>query len=503
MRSRQAGAQEAIFAPTDRRRRVDLGAGAGFPIPGRSLADRYAVRAGDRRILNSALVGCVLLVLAAIVRPALQQSGLAAVSQDGLERLRARMGAFTPDGTGVSVLQVETSEGGAWSLDPNAGRYRGITIQPLAPNPSPSQHADMVANAMLSLAPKISRICTASSDWFLYKLLGVGRAGDPGPLPAGVRVVFCAWVASAGPAADNDVLRRSDWLTGRVPFLLVAGQKNVSPLMGCAYNAISVGPAGASPNAGVPVGLDGAGRCKPEIVTGEGAASPATGRVAGAAAMLLDAANRLPRLRGEPEAQRPELLKAILLAGAARTETWTNLAKEDGAPAVRAATHPIDRAVGAGTLDVARAVGILAAGRPEPDSALALSGWDLVRWTEPGEGGIAEATYRLRLERDAGEFAIVCCWNRIVLDDAQWRLADIDLRVERLGGDSTTPWASSGNDASESRVDNVEMILLRDIRAGEYRVTVRLREGDPVPVAMAWLVSGPSRTASKPGPPAR
>jgi hypothetical protein len=239
-------------------------------------------------------------------------------------------------------------------------------------------------------------------------------------------------------------------------------------------------------------------------VTGEGAASPATGRVAGAAAMLLDASSRLPKLRDQPDAKRPELLKAVLLAGAARKESWSNLSKAEGASAVRVTTEPLDRAVGAGTLDVARAVGILAAGRSEPESPMGISGWDLVRWRDPGDDGVVEDSRRLRLERDAGELAIVCCWNRMVTDGSQWRLADVDLRIERIGDEpSSIAWASSGNDASESRVDNVEMILLRDIRAGEYRVTVRLREGDPVPVAMAWLVSGPSRAASKPGPPAR
>ena len=138
------------------------------------------MRGGDRRILNAAIVGGALILISAFARPFVQRSGLASAPQDGLERLRARMGAFTPDGTGVSVLQVETSDRGGWSLDANAGRYRGITIQPLEPNPSPSQHAEMVSNAMLSIAPRISRICTASSDWFLASLLGVGRSGEPG-----------------------------------------------------------------------------------------------------------------------------------------------------------------------------------------------------------------------------------------------------------------------------------------------------------------------------------
>ncbi len=460
------------------------------------------MRLADRRIASTALVAGTLILVAAFLRPAIQQAGFAA-PQDGLERLKRRMGGFTPDGRDVTVLQVEASGKEGWSLDPASPRYRGIVIEPVAPGATPGGHAAMVANAMLSLSPGLAKICTASSDWFLNELLQVGRPASPRPLPSGAKIAFCAWVASVAGDAGNDVLRRADWLIVNAPFLLVAGQSGNAALMAAGYNSIAVGGADDAPNAGTPAGVDGPGRCKPEIVTGEGAASPATGRVAGAAAMLFDAANRLPKLRGEPEAQRPEVLKAILLAGATRRGDWTNLSQDAAAPAVRAATRPLDRAVGAGTLDVARAVGILAAGRPGSDSAIGLSGWDLIRWSEAGEGGVAEATYRLRLERDAGEFALVCCWNRIVLDGAQWRLADIDLQVERLGDESTTPWASSGNDASESRIDNVEMILLRDLRAGEYRITVRLREGDPVPVAMAWLVSGPSRNAALPSPAAR
>ena len=460
------------------------------------------MRLADRRIVSTALVVGTLILVSAFIRPAIQQAGFAA-PQDGLERLRRRMGGFTPDGSGVTVLQVEASGKEGWSLDPAAPQLRGIAIEPVAPGATPGGHANMVATAMLSLSPRLAKICTASSDWFLNELLQVGRPASPRPLPSGAKIAFCAWVASVAGDAGNDVLRRADWLIVNAPFLLVAGQSGNASLMAAGYNSIAVGGASERANAGTPQGVDGPGRCKPEIVTGEGAASPATGRVAGAAAMLLDAAARLPKLRDEPDAQRPELLKAVLLAGAARKENWTNLAPDEAAPPVRTATHPLDRAVGAGTLDVARAVGILAAGRPEPDGAIGLSGWDVPAWPASDPGQPIEVSRTIRLERDAGELAIVCCWNRIVLDGAQWRLADIDLAIERIGDPSPSiDWASAGNAASESRIDNVEMILLRDIRAGEYRVTVRLRDGDPVPVAIAWLVSGPSRTAAPP-PPAR
>jgi hypothetical protein len=461
------------------------------------------VRIADRRIVSTALIAGTLILVAALVRPAVQRAGFAA-PQDGLERLKRKMGGFTPDGRDVTVLQVEASGKEGWSLDPAAPAYRGIVIDPVAPGATPGSHAAMVANAMLSLSPRLAKICTASSDWFLNELLQVGRPVSPRPLPSGAKIAFCAWVASVAGDAGNDVLRRADWLIVNSPFLLVAGQSGSASLMAAGYNSIAVGSANGVPNVGTPAGIDGPGRCKPEIVTGESAASPATGRVAGAAAMLFDAAVRLPKLRDDPDAQRPEVVKAILLAGAARRSEWTNLAPDASAPAVRAANRPLDRAVGAGTLDVARAVGVLLAGRPQPDSAMGIAGWDLVRWKAPSDHGVAEASTFLRLERDAGELAIVCCWNRMVLDGSQWRLADVDLRIERIGDeDSAIPWASSGNDVSESRIDNVEMILLRDIRAGEYRVTVHLRQGDPVPVAMAWLVSGPSRAASPTEPPAR
>ncbi len=449
----------------------------------------------DRRILNAAVAGGSLLLVATFARPLLQRAGFADAPQDGLERLRARLGSFAPDGRGVSVLQVEASDrGGGWSLNTKSGRFRDIPVDPLAPNPLPSVHADMVANAMLSMAPGVSRICTASSDWFLTTLLGAGRPDSPGSLPLGTKIVFCAWVATAGAAADNDVLRRADWLVARSPFTLVAGQKNASALMGCAYNAIAVGPANGPANRGVPSGLDGSGRCKPDMVTSEGAASPATGRVAGAAAALLDAASRLPNLKDDLAARRPETIKAVLLAGAVRAAGWTNLDDVPGAPPFRATAQPLDRTVGAGRLDIARAAQALAAGRPSSERAFAgVGGWDLVTWSDASGAEQREVTYRIEIERDAGELAVVCCWNRQVLDAEHWALSDVDLRVERIGPEAADEWAASGNFASESRVDNVEMLLLRDIKAGEYRLTISLRDGAPVATAISWLVSGPSR----------
>lgn len=462
------------------------------------------------------------LVLVASIGPELVRAG-SSEPQDGLDRLRARLGSFTPTGRGVSVLQVEAGgEGpGEWTLGALEG-FRELSIEPVGPRSAPAGHAAMVAQAMLSLAPGIERIYTGSSRWFLVEVLQAMQTAPPRPLPPGTEIVMCAWVGGSG-AADVDILRRIDFMVNQAPFTLVAGMKPGSHLMGSAYNGISVGGAGASAGQGTSKDLDGPGRCKPDLVTGEGAASPATGRVAGGVALLLDAAGRLPRLRKVQDSRRPEVLKAALLAGAVRERGWTNLPSPPAPPAgdpagvapaatepapalppVRSTSQPLDRAVGAGRMDVARAFEVLGAGSQgwsDPDASLAPSGWTMLSWRGTDGAERREESAILRLEQDAGEVAVVACWNRVVVDAQTWTLSDVDLRIERVDGGGTLDWASSGNPVSESRVDNVEMILLRDVRAGDYRIVATLRDGAPSAVAVAWLVSGPSARRVEPSSP--
>lgn len=479
------------------------------------------IRPGDRRIVSVLVVAAALFGVSFFLRPLVLRVGEAAVEpQAGLERLRARMGGFTPTGAGVTVLQVEAAGTQGWTLGGTSDRYRGVLVQPVGPTSEPSPHASMVANAMLRLAPGIERIYTASSSWLMTEVLRAGTGEPPRPLPPGTSVAFCAWVGSAG-GADDDVLRRADFLVQRAPFVLVGGYTG-QPLMGAMYNGIAVGEAKDRPNRGTSDKVDGPGRCKPDLVTSHGAASPATGEVAGAAAMLIEAAGRLPRLKRHPEAARPEMVKAVLLAGAVREADWTNLpdagdsaggttattestgsterteASPDAANAEgRVSRHPLDRSVGAGRLDVARAVGILAAGTPEAEATGGDSGWRAIEWSNSEGEATREVVVPIRLERAVGELAIVACWNRVVDNPVEWRLSNVDLAVERAD-DLAEIWSRSGNVASRSVVDNVEMILLRQVAAGAYRIRVTLAEGEAVPVSLAWLASGPYAAPRRP-----
>ena len=461
------------------------------------------IRPGDRRIVSVLVVAATLFGVSFFLRPLVLRVGEAAVEpQAGLERLRARMGGFTPTGAGVTVLQVEAAGKQGWTLGGTSDRYRGVLVQPVGPTSEPSPHASMVANAMLRLAPGVERIYTASSSWLMTEVLRAGTGEPPRPLPPGTSVAFCAWVGSAG-GGDDDVLRRADFLVQRAPFVLVGGYTG-QPLMGAMYNGIAVGEAKDRPNRGTSDKVDGPGRCKPDLVTSHGAASPATGEVAGAAAMLIEAAGRLPRLKAHPEAGRPQTVKATLLAGAVRDAGWTNLAVEKKATATpsdsdsdeagdadgRVSRHPLDRSVGAGRLDVARAVGILAAGTPEAEATGGDSGWKAIEWSNADGEATREIVVPIRLERAVGELAIVACWNRVVDNPVEWRLSNVDLAVERAD-DLAEVWSRSGNVASRSVVDNVEMILLRQVAAGAYRIRVTLADGEAVPVSLAWLASGP------------
>ncbi len=447
-------------------------------------------RPADRRIASVLVTALVLFGVSFFLRPYVLRVGEAAAEpQAGLERLRARMGAFAPTGAGITVLQIEASGKQGWTLGGMSDRYRGVVVQAVGPTSEPSPHAGMVANAMLRLAPGLERIYTASSTWFIGELLRAGTPEPPRPLPSGTSVAFCAWVGSSG-GADDDVLRRADFLVERTPFVLVGGYTG-QPLMGAMYNGIAVGGGKPRANRGTSDKVDGPGRCKPDLITSHGAASPATGEVAGAAAMLLEAAGRLPRLKIHPEAARPHMVKAVLLAGAVRDANWTNLPEagtDDGED--RVSRHPLDRAVGAGRLDVARSVEILASGAPEGGDVGGDSGWTAIDWAGGDGEPSREVVVPIRLDRAVGELAVVVCWNRVVDNPLEWRLSNVDLAVERADELATT-WSRSGNVASRSVVDNVEMILLRDVAAGAYRIRVLLADGEPVPVSLAWLGSGP------------
>ncbi len=446
-----------------------------------------------RRLLAAAIVAAVLVSASAFLRPGLQQLGFAMGDGETVGRglLERRLGSHAPRGEGVVVLLCEAPDKGGWMPERTAGALRGVRIEAIGGVGGSSGHATMTAAAIVSIAPSVSAILSCSSQWFLEEFLRGGRDAPPRRLPTQVGVLCFPWVGSAGPA-DREVLQRLDLVLAGGDGVAVAGQRPGSRLLASAYNTISAGSEG-SQSRGTDGTLDGGGRCSPQIV-GPDAASRVTAWVAGAAALLLDAAERLPSLRAHPSAKRNETIRAALLAGAVRTPSWSNL-PEGSAPLADSTSVPLDRSGGAGRLDPNRAHLVLTGGfhpAASGDSPVAGSrGWSFLPAEAP-----AESSWRIDLPDGAGELAVVACWNRQFRGSGlEWSLADFDLSIRRLdkAGAEAAEFARAGNLASASRVDNLEMVLLRGVEPGRYEFTLRRREGAAASVAVAWLASGPFR----------
>ena len=237
---------------------------------------------------------------------------------------------------------------------------------------------------------------------------------------------------------------------------------------------------------------------KPDLVAPGNLTSFSTPVVAAAAGLLLQHADRMVE-QGTAAANRSEVVKAALLGGAVKPSKWQ---AGEG--------RPLDEHLGAGIVNVNRALSILENGPIDPGKVTSASGWaypDL----KQGE----TASFELQPAGDLGRVAVTAVWNRRIdgriaqlrnketgerllawLDGP--RLADFDLRLVRIEDDGSEALVA----ASESRVDNVEHLYLPTLAAGRYRVELIRREGDTADeryeVALAWIIDPPVEETPEP-----
>jgi hypothetical protein len=432
----------------------------------------------------------------------------------GLQRLAARLGALAvPDGAGVVVGQVEAPAGGAFLLERADREFVGKAIANKSGRSSgASTHATLVARYLLglqsSLSPGIERIDAFEANHWL----GAGLLNGSGAtLPTRVEAkVFCnSWIGDGG-SANNAYLRKLDFAALTQDLIVCAGVNNGSgpldvALLSHGFNTLTVGRSDGSHRSGATsMGVDGPGRMKPDLVAPASATSFATPLVAGAAALLVETARTDGRLAGNPRAERCDVLKAVLMAGAQHREGWSNAPVPNGAS--RGATStPLDPIFGADQLDVDASHWILTAGeQPAAQSpALALEALP-AGWSGLELGAGQSRWLRFRVEADQPEVSIVAAWNRTVAQDfATWSLVDLDLELwtvdaqgepSSLLGTAPGEFFESGNVLSDSAVDNVEHLYIRDLKPGEYLLEAR-RGLDALPVAhaaLAWRFTGES-----------
>jgi hypothetical protein len=246
---------------------------------------------------------------------------------------------------------------------------------------------------------------------------------------------------------------------------------------------------------------------KPDIVAPGAATSWATPVVAAAAALMQQVAAE-PPLSSNPSAADPTVIKAVLMAGAVHSETWSNAPTASG-DSRGEAVRPLDPIFGAGVVNVDRAHRILTGGEQDgslavpEDATLRAAGWD---YTQIAAG--TNTHWRLRLYDAAPEFSVIATWRR--LPSSNFAVAPsvptIRLRLFRVEGTTLIPltgedgpaYYESGNVASTSAPDNVQHIYVRGLAAGEYVIQAQRlgSSGTPAPTGVAWFRPAPAADAN-------
>lgn len=414
----------------------------------------------------------------------------------GHTALVERLGASVPTGAGVVVGQTEVPDPG---YGPNQAdsEFAGINFIERSGAAGSSSHATTVATrfygATLSPAPGIGTVHLWDVNDFLQGgYLKVGQSSAPSAPPSGLKIFNNSWIGSFGSAAnDTNALRRADYASNTFRTLWIMGVNNGAananqPLLSGMYHGISVGlVSGNHASDDTASTLDGPGRMRPQMVAPADFTSFAGPLVGSCAALLLETAETDPDLSGNGSSTQPYVLKSVLLAGAVRDEAWTNSPATSG-PDRGVTARPLDEIFGAGVLNIDRShrifTGLEAVGSATIPSAATIDGpsWDF-------EALSTGETYwhRFSLDAPAEEIGIVLTWHRVVPSNMSLStVADIDLElfsVDRKGAPASLRGAgtsvfSSGNVVSESGVDNVELLHLRDLAAGDYAVRIRRQD---------------------------
>jgi len=268
---------------------------------------------------------------------------------------------------------------------------------------------------------------------------------------------------------------------------------SVSP-PGTSYNCICVGAYGGSSSIGPT--LDN-GRCKPDLTAPAGATSFSTPQVAGAAALLIQAALRGDGGDDTNAASDMRIIKAVLLNGTVKPAEWTN-----------SPDFPLDARYGAGVLNVFNSYRQLAGGK-QLFSATNLVSLDAAHppWTTtntiPVQAGWSFGTISSSPTNDAVCHFLFNVTNVMASATVVWNrqigatgVNDLDLFLYDCANSNLIA-------SSISYVNNVEHLWVTNLPTGRYDLQIVKYGGtnvisDTETFALAWqLVSPPPLAISQ------
>lgn len=325
-----------------------------------------------------------------------------------------------------------------------------------------------------------------ASDWIYTKFLKLGSSSYPAVESRAVQ--NHSWVADSTNISNTSATeanRRLDYAINHDGFVCAVGTDNngtvVLPQLLCqSYHTISVGLDNGGHSAGL-THLDfttpgDPGRGKPDLVAPSAAPEYATSwttpMVAGAAGLLYAKLTAAPySLTG---ADKPRVIKALLLATATKTATWANTS-----------ARPLDSKYGAGILNIHHAYHALRAGRAAASNSISHNplGWG-------AESLNANTTKNYFFTIPAGApstpFSAALTWHRVVAKSGSntWNaeLANLNLRLYHASGFALGSLIAE----SASGVDNVELVYQAALAPGSYVLEIENTSATATPYAIAW-----------------
>ena len=348
-----------------------------------------------------------------------------------------------------------------------------------------SGHADIVAGFFYGrasgVATNVARVDNFDADFFInyYVVSNLAVLGD-----AVVSQSF-GWSLSTNiPTPANyisvndqqDIDSAYDDYADNYGTLFVSAVNNggfVTP-PGTAYNGIGVACAGATDSHSSTGPTIDNGRCKPDLTVPAFSTSDATPCVAGAAALLMQAASRGDGSSDTNSAFDMRTIKALLLNGAVKPADWTN-----------ANSSPLDARYGAGVLNVfnsykqltggknnSSATNLILIGAAHPPVSgtnfiAAASGWDFENLSSAATN---DAVNHYFFNTTNGFVTATLTWNRQL---GETNINDLDLFLYDCASSNLVA-------CSTSRVDNVEHIFLPKLAAGSYDLQVLKNGGTNV-----------------------
>jgi len=421
--------------------------------------------------------------------------------QIGLQELRAFDPSLT--GSGVIIAQPEAIYTGLAGFEVNPAEvgqpaskfvYIGSdgTVATGFPNSvgTDSPHADTVganlygatnASDPEGVAPGVSEIDNYEGDYFINNIVFNGTA-------ISAPIVNQSFIAiTTDTNVEEEINQAYDNYAATYGTLFISAVGNGDGIFspGSCYNGIGVAAYGGVSS----VGPTYDGRSKPDITAPAGATSYATPQVTGAAAVLLQAAQRGDAGAGtESDASDARVLKALVLNGAVKPSDWTHTD-----------TAPLDTRYGAGILNVynsymnlrageyestgtsSGAVGAINSGAIVPDEGWAFS--NIATAVDLSGSYTAESNHYL-FDLDAAtapEFTLTSTlvWDRQVGETA---INNLDLYLF----DASTGTMIA---LSDSLVDNVQELYVQDLLPGDYDLVVTKEGGTSISGSGGTVVS--------------